>query len=75
MASLCGEVPPYWKSCWKSQEDLRNMRVNLIYARFMLKIDPACRPGADEVLQHPWFARGEGFAKKKVSHDVNDSLS
>jgi len=43
------------------------MRVDLIYARFMLKIDPACRPGAEEVLQRPWLARGEGFAKKSFS--------
>jgi len=26
--------------------------------RFMLKIDPECRPSSEEVLKHPWFSRG-----------------
>ena len=29
------------------------------FIRFMLKINPECRPSAEEVLQHPWFTRGE----------------
>jgi serine/threonine protein kinase len=27
--------------------------------RWMLKIDPARRASAEEVLKHPWFAHGE----------------
>ena len=38
--------------------------------RFMLKIDPGCRPSAEEVLQHPWFARGKVLTPRNVTNTI-----
>jgi len=43
--------------------------------RFMLKIDPGCRPSAEEVLQHPWFALTCGkVLTRKGPHDVTNII-
>ena len=45
-------------------EALMKADVSELFAliQFMLKIDPELRPSAEEVMRHPWFARGKVLA-------------
>jgi hypothetical protein len=38
----------------------------------MLKIDPGCRPSAEEVLEHPWFARIKAAQPKDAQETPRD---